>query len=402
MSRAPHRSTSLPGSGTAVLRREGGGAAPARVPAVVHEVLAAPGRPLDAPARSGMESLFGHDFSRVRVHAGAPAARAAAAMDARAFTVGGTIVFGAGTYAPWTEAGRRTLAHELAHTVQQGAGETPPGAALRVEHADSAVEHEAESAGTQAAAGLPVRVTGSAPRRVARERGGSGGGGAPAPAADAGGGSGGAPPAETPELTSRLSTIAANFRAMVAAARGRSANVAADNLEHFLAGTGTTRRLPVPWLRGFSPLTTAERTNQERFEGSFGDLAPDVGHGTSRTFHDHWSRMLTASQGTELYYASGTSTIRSSGVFDLGTIENEVSISGRVRHHWYDPYDWHAGLSAYVPGFGSISDEDALLMQRYRGARPYPMEADWDQTLSGHVTVRDYWFDDTRYRWSGP
>jgi hypothetical protein len=66
-----------------------------------------------------MESRFGHDFSEVRVHDDAPAARSAHDVSARAYTVGQNIVFGDGQYQPHTDRGRHLIAHELAHTVQQ-------------------------------------------------------------------------------------------------------------------------------------------------------------------------------------------------------------------------------------------------------------------------------------------
>jgi hypothetical protein len=59
-------------------------------------------------------------------------------------------------------------------------------------------------------------------------------------------------------------------------------------------------------------------------------------------------------------------------------------------------------LGAYVPGFGNISDEDALMLQKYRGAKPFMMEADWTQGLSGTYTKHSYWFDSSEYTWSGP
>ena len=93
------------------------------IPASVHAVLQSTGAPLQRAARSCMESGFGHDFSRVRVHDGAAAARSASDMQAAAYTVGAHIVFGAGRYAPDTAAGRHLLAHELAHVVQQRGGD---------------------------------------------------------------------------------------------------------------------------------------------------------------------------------------------------------------------------------------------------------------------------------------
>ncbi len=76
------------------------------------------GEPLGETARAYFEPRFGHDFSRVRLHADAQAAQSARAVEARAYTVGNEIVFGAGQYAPDTPAGKRLLAHELTHVVQ--------------------------------------------------------------------------------------------------------------------------------------------------------------------------------------------------------------------------------------------------------------------------------------------
>ena len=66
-----------------------------------------------------MEPRFGHDFSGVRVHTDARAAESAWSVNALAYTVGRDVVFGTGQYAPGTSGGRRLLAHELTHVVQQ-------------------------------------------------------------------------------------------------------------------------------------------------------------------------------------------------------------------------------------------------------------------------------------------
>lgn len=149
-------------------------------PPVVHDVLRSAGRPLDRDVRAFMERRFAHElgrarlsatpaqptqgtlgitrpedavermadraaervsesspsrdvsaagsdyFSRVRVHTGEQAAESARAVNARAYTVGNHIVFGAGSYFPETKDGRRLLAHELAHVAQQlGSGGQP-------------------------------------------------------------------------------------------------------------------------------------------------------------------------------------------------------------------------------------------------------------------------------------
>ena len=90
-------------------------------PPIVHDVLRSPAQSLDPQTRAFMEPHFGHDFSRVRIHADPGASEAANAVQAEAFTFGSNIVFGSGKFAPSTPAGRKLLAHELTHVVQQGA-----------------------------------------------------------------------------------------------------------------------------------------------------------------------------------------------------------------------------------------------------------------------------------------
>jgi len=80
------------------------------------------GRPLDLSTRQVMDSMFGEDFRDVRIHTDRKAHESAAEINARAYTYGRNIVFRAGEYAPETTEGRRLLAHELTHVVQQRAG----------------------------------------------------------------------------------------------------------------------------------------------------------------------------------------------------------------------------------------------------------------------------------------
>jgi hypothetical protein len=84
------------------------------------------GQPLPESVRAFFEPFFGYDFSQVRVHNDTQAAESTKAINARAFTLGKDVVFGAGQYAPETSSGKRLLAHELTHVVQQ-ADEVPTG-----------------------------------------------------------------------------------------------------------------------------------------------------------------------------------------------------------------------------------------------------------------------------------
>lgn len=127
---------------------------------LVKEALHSSGRPLDAATRSLMEPRFGHNFSQVRVHTDAKAAESAQAVSASAFTVGQDVVFNAGLYRPDTAAGRRLLAHELTHTIQQSsvgsAAATP--ALTTMEAEGSPAEREADAAASDVGMGLQSSI----------------------------------------------------------------------------------------------------------------------------------------------------------------------------------------------------------------------------------------------------
>jgi hypothetical protein len=115
------------------------------------------GQPLEAATRAFIEPRFGHDFSQVRVHADAEAADSAQMVSALAFTIGQNIYFGADKYQPGSKEGRRLLAHELAHTIQQRGGEHPSTPVPPSE--DSRLEAEAEHAAGETLAGRATPIT---------------------------------------------------------------------------------------------------------------------------------------------------------------------------------------------------------------------------------------------------
>src|SRR5262245_34668928 len=77
------------------------------VPAVVSDVLRAPGQSLDPMTRRAAEQSIGHDFSRVRVHTDGVAAVSADALAAEAWTFGSHVAFATGRYTPGSPAGRQ-------------------------------------------------------------------------------------------------------------------------------------------------------------------------------------------------------------------------------------------------------------------------------------------------------
>lgn len=199
-----------------------------------------------------------------------------------------------------------------------------------------------------------------------------------------------------------LAEIEKTYRDMIAAARRKGKNVAADNLEYFLSGRGGTRILDWNWLRTDSSILAAERLNQERFEKKLKEKSRTLSKGEKIRFYDYFDATKTASVFSELYYASGTFTITSYGDFTLERIGCVVEIEGGVDHCWWDDYDWHVGLSAYIPGFGNVADADAQLLEDSGRAKSFRMESEWTQTMSGAYIIRKRLWNKSTFIWNGP
>ena len=94
--------------------------------------LSGGGQPLDPGVRQFMEDRFEYDFSQVRSHTDSAAKQSASDLNARAYTVGRDIYFGHEQYRPHTDDGRRLLAHELTHVIQQSGDRQTPNAHARI------------------------------------------------------------------------------------------------------------------------------------------------------------------------------------------------------------------------------------------------------------------------------
>ncbi len=127
---------------------------PVRSEEAANQLASCSGNELPAKVRQPLESQFDADFSQVRVHNDRPAAEAANALGARAFTVGRHIAFNEGEFKPTSPAGQRLLAHELTHVVQQSGAGTGRAAFKR----DAGAEHEADTAADRALQGLAVQA----------------------------------------------------------------------------------------------------------------------------------------------------------------------------------------------------------------------------------------------------
>ncbi|HEY4588276.1 MAG TPA: DUF4157 domain-containing protein, partial [Thermoanaerobaculia bacterium] len=139
------------------------------VPSSIHEVLRSPGQPLDGGTRDFMETRFGHDFSRVRVHTDPRAEESVRAVQAVAYTVGNDIAFDTGRYAPATQQGTFLLAHELTHVIQQGGQPTSRIDKLSMTEPGDAQEREANTAATAVIGGGRVPSVSDSRMTLARE-----------------------------------------------------------------------------------------------------------------------------------------------------------------------------------------------------------------------------------------
>jgi outer membrane protein OmpA-like peptidoglycan-associated protein len=111
------------------------------------------GRPLPPSVRGYFEPRFGHDFSSVRIHTDQTSGDVVRSVGARAFTVGTDLAFAPGQYAPQTDVGRRLLAHELTHVIQQGGARSAAGV----------VQRAGDPAAIPAGLACPTDLTATAP-----------------------------------------------------------------------------------------------------------------------------------------------------------------------------------------------------------------------------------------------
>jgi hypothetical protein len=113
-------------------------------PPSVERALSGSGRALNSELQQDMSQRFNQDFSEVRIHTGVAAAQSAQQINANAYTVGHNIVFGTGQFAPHSQQGKRLLAHELTHVVQQRNNKTSGPVIHRQTIGTGCAVHQAE------------------------------------------------------------------------------------------------------------------------------------------------------------------------------------------------------------------------------------------------------------------
>jgi hypothetical protein len=185
--------------------------------------------------------------------------------------------------------------------------------------------------------------------------------------------------------------LKANYIKMIAKSRERNYNMAADNLQWWLDGTGFTKNIDFNWLRKQREVIAAEDLNIERFENRLELENFDKKLNKEGDFSKYTNELQHSFSGGifgELYYMCGTSTITSKCDFTITKVKDSFVLSGTIIHNWWDRYDWHKGASAYIKGFGNVGDSDALLVEKYCGARPFEMRSQWKQSFNKTCQLR--------------
>jgi hypothetical protein len=196
-----------------------------------------------------------------------------------------------------------------------------------------------------------------------------------------------------PELTQLFQSIVADSRPVYP--------IAADFLNHFMNGYGTARTMSLGWLRSFKVIKRAERRNQRRFERELKRAARLLRDGSSTWLHDYWDARVNAFIGTELFYVSRMSLLRSEGSFVLTRNGPVVNMSGTVRHHWFDPYDWDRGRWVCIPRHGFVPIAVGRDLVEADEARNFLMESRHTQTLTGRYLLgRWRRYDRATFDWS--
>lgn len=309
------------------------------------------GQSLPESVRSFMEPRFGADFSQVRVHTDAGAAELARAVKAHAFTVGKDIVFGNGQYAPDSKSGKKLLAHELTHVVQQRGSEVRRAMIVQ-RAAECSIGHlETECAGATAKC---LAIQDSYCKKKYPKPG-------------------------------DIETLHQNA-IKGANGQGKKYPFAAENLLHFLDGSGTEKVMTVDIFRDH-PATKDKLADEHRrkFIGGAekrlksGELKPGAPvemtwTGTANAFSFFGKDDLGLAVGgyTLCSKAKASVTDKGSGKYDM--IFDAWTVQA------FDCYNWDPGKGIGLPG---ADDNDLCCLQNVGKGRYFKIRTDaWSNTYA--------------------
>ena len=332
------------------------------------------GQPRSKSERTYFEPRFGQDFSQVRLHTDTRAAESERAVNTRAYTVGRDVLFGAGQYAPGTSEGRRLMAHELTHTIQQ-CGAKQKFVPCIMSAGGSGAQTAKIPQQADMSNGLTQNVSIHAPQIARFARGKE---------------EKEEPEAEKVESKAekeeeekkRLEAILKKVDEMISTAKKLGYKYAAENLEHWRSRKGGTKKMPasafknqkfiIEWLKG-TPRTKFLIGAEKRLKS--GKLV------SGGTVHMHWIDSLNAPKGNELFYALGGFTIRSDVIAKAAEFPPEEGGGFLVSFvKWTckatDDYNWDKLKYTIIPLFGKISDDDMRLLEKHGYGKSFKIESD--------------------------
>ncbi|MCJ8272315.1 MAG: gliding motility-associated C-terminal domain-containing protein, partial [Psychrosphaera sp.] len=204
-----------------------------------------------------------------------------------------------------------------------------------------------------------------------------------------------------PATDRTLYEIEADLRKMADGAKGNDWHVAAGNMEHFLTVPNADKDISSAWLQSFSAVQNSININVGRFAEQLQEQANMLQRGQTTLFSDYWDSQISGSVFTELYYASGDSTLTSTGLFTIKKhLSGYVEIDGSITNSWFDPYDFHLMIfnrwgeiifesyDATVGWDGTYGDQGLVNDGVYIWSIDFKeLSSDKRHKYNGHVTV---------------
>ena len=181
--------------------------------------------------------------------------------------------------------------------------------------------------------------------------------------------------------------------------------VAPSNLRRYMNGVGGVKTEDVEWLLNRPSIVDAINVNMDRFyylknqktgeDNSIVNLGKQLQNGESIIkSEDNWSyqidfSILGIAFDRELYWAYGNSELESVGTFEIYRENDILYVTGKVEHTFSDDYDWHIGKTVRIPGYGTVKDEELMLMEVYKGAKTFEIKTTWTQNINETYDLRE-------------
>jgi hypothetical protein len=200
--------------------------------------------------------------------------------------------------------------------------------------------------------------------------------------------------------TARLDEIEENVKDMINKGRELGFEVAADRLEYWFNGNGGKYPFDVNWLRSIYDISLGESKNLERFvtgdgkkEKSLLYIASQLEDGETAPPHiDFWEYERKVPSSFDFGLAVGAFELISKCHLSISRAGETIRISGEVKHHFKDRYDFNPGGSFIIPGYTKygvrviVRNDELNLLRDCRNAKDFDQDTCWRQTID--TTVR--------------